>query len=763
MRITWRSGVCTAALLIGAGGVAYAQSSPAPVPPPVRPRKAVTSRGIEEVVVTAQKRAQKSQSVPIVISSFNAKSLAQSGVSNVLELNQFVAGLNIGVGGSSAVTPFLRGVGNDVTTVGNEASTAIYIDDVYIPRLLASFLNLTDVSRIDVLKGPQGTLFGRNSSGGLIDIITKTPSLTEYQAEGSVAYSNYNTTTETLYVSVPLTDRIAADLSVYHSFQGDGWGKNLTTGNPQGYDDPTIIRSKWLYNVTDKLKITAAFDYSYDKNNIGETGNLVAGTTVNFPTFYTQPPYNLPVQKFPSVGFYDTNLGRDNESSELEYGGYVRLDYDMNVAKLSAIGSFREQRENSYIDGDFVPLPTLVFDLQGKTQTETGELQIASEKDSSFDWVGGLYYANEYAGILPTQVRGPALAEQELGGAFGPVLPPTSSLNLYGGQRILDYAEYGQATFHAPDRINITLGARYTIDKVEGRGTTNLNIPGVINANLATAADTKTFYKATWKAAIDHHFTDDVMAYASVSRGFKSGTFNTLPLSIPPARPEVIDAYEVGAKSTLLDHTLQINGALFDYQITDPQVETIVNHQVFISNAGAAQVRGVDLDAQYAVSSNLLTHVSAEYLDAKYTAFSNAPFYFPVNTPPYGNTAPVAGSANGNSLVNAPPLVINGGFNYALQQPFGSFNLNANAAYNSGFHWNPDNIIRQKSYEVVDAALTFTPTAVPSLSVQLYGKNITGAEYATSLLEFAGTGYFYSPAAPAQYGVQLTYKFAAAR
>ena len=763
MSITWRNSACTTALLVGTSGAAYAQLAPAPVAPPVHPRTAVTTRGIEEVVVTAQKRAQKSQNVPIVISSFSAKNLAQSGISNVMELNQFVPGLNIGVGGSSVVSPFLRGVGNDVTTIGNEASTAIYIDDVYIPRLLAAFLQLSDVSRVDVLKGPQGTLFGRNSSGGLIDIITKNPSLTEYQAEGSIAYSNYNTTTESLYVSAPLTDRIAVDLSVYHSFQGDGWGKNLTTGNPQGYDDPTIIRSKLIYNVTNNFKITASFDYSFDKNNIGETGNLVPGTTVNFPSFYTLPPYNLPVQKYPSVGYYDTNLGRDNEAADLQYGGYIRLDYDLNFAKLSSISSFREQRENDYIDGDFVPLPTLVFDLQGKTQTESEELQISSEKDSSFDWVGGFYYLNEYAGYFPIQIRGPALAEQELGGAFGPVLPPLSSLNLYGAQRILDYAEYGQATFHAPYRTNITLGARYTIDQVHGAGTTNLDIPGVINANLSEATETKTFYKATYKVAVDHHFTDNVMAYASVSDGFKSGTFNTLPFTSPPARPEVIEAYEVGVKSTLLDHTLQLNGAAFDYEITDPQVQTIVNHQVFIANAGGARIRGIDIDGQYAITPTLLTHFGGEYLDAHYTSFENAPFYFPVNTPPYGASAAVAGNANGNDLVNAPPLVLNGGFNYSLEHPIGTFNLNANASYNSGFHWNPDNIIRQRSYEVVDATLTYTPTAVPSLSVQLYGKNITGSQYATSLLEFAGSGYFYSPAAPAQYGVQLTYKFAAAR
>jgi iron complex outermembrane receptor protein len=238
----WMDGACVAALLAGSGSLVHAQSVNVPTATSVQ--RLVSSGGIEEVVVTAQKRAEKSQNVPIAISTFSAKSLTQSGIANVVDLNQIVAGLNIGISADNTVTPFLRGVGNDVETVGNEASTAVYVDDVYIPRLSGAFLQLSDVSRVDVLKGPQGTLFGRNSSGGLVDIITKTPSTSEYQAIGTVGYSDHNTTTENLYVSVSVTGRIAADLSIYHSFQGNGWGSNLPTGSPTGYDDPTVVRSK---------------------------------------------------------------------------------------------------------------------------------------------------------------------------------------------------------------------------------------------------------------------------------------------------------------------------------------------------------------------------------------------------------------------------------------------------------------------------------------------------------------------------------------
>jgi iron complex outermembrane receptor protein len=748
--------VCAAALL-SAGSGAWAQSAPAQ-------SAAATTGGIEEIVVTAEKREEKLQSVPIAVAAFSERDLQNTGISSAVQLNELVSGLNIGVGGPGALQPFLRGVGNNVLSAGNEASVAMYVDNVYVPRLLSSFFNLDDVSRVEVLKGPQGTLFGRNASGGLINVITKEPSLEDYELQASVGYGNYDTTTEKLYASAPITDTLAGNISVYHVNQGDSWGRDIANGTPWGYDDPTILRSKWVFKPSDDFKVTAAFDYYQTKTTEGIADNIYPGTSNGRALFLTVPPFNLPDKQFFPAGFYDEISYTSDRDREEGYGGYVRLDYGLGFAKFSSISSLSEEDENFFTDGSNTPDNTLTYDLITFTRTVSEELQLASNPDSPFDWIGGLYYLNEYAGYRPTAISGAGLASQVLGGGFGPALPEGSTVNLFGLQRIQDYAVFGQATFHVLEHTNLTVGGRYTVDHVTGRGATDIIIPGIFSAQVSNGGAEATFYKPTYKVALDHHFTDDLMAYVSASRGFKAGTFNTLPLSPPAAKPEVLDAYEIGEKSTWLDHTLQLNASFFYYRISDPQVQEVVNHLVFLANAEAAEVKGIDIDGQYAITPQLIARFGAEYLDAHYTSFPNAPFILPLSGPPYGAGAVFAGDAAGNDLVNAPRFTFNVGLNYAVETTVGSFNFDTNVLFNGGFKWNPDGYLRQPAYYLVDASASYTPAGLDDWRVRVWGQNITGAKYATSSTEQAGqAGYNYSPGAPATYGVELTYYFSAPR
>jgi iron complex outermembrane recepter protein len=331
------------------------------------------------------------------------------------------------------------------------------------------------------------------------------------------------------------------------------------------------------------------------------------------------------------------------------------LTQDLHFAKLASITAFQNSTETNLASGDETPYSTANYIFNVDTHTLTQEVQLSSEKGSPFDWVAGLYFLDSYAGYNPTNIFGTALAPVTLGGAFGPTLPVGSSLNIFGDQRIKDYAAYAQGTIHLGDKTNLTLGARYTADYLTGTGYTTLTVPGnpAILFPPGFTEEKDSFRKPTYKAALDHHFTDDFMAYASYSRGFKAGTYNTIPLSAEPVAPEEVTAHEIGSKSQFLDNKLQINDAVFLYNLSNDQVEEAQNGVVFLANAPAAKSYGLDLDVKYLLVQGLVARIGGEYLHAKYTDFPNGPFYSANPNQPYG-TFVASGNATGFDMVRAP-------------------------------------------------------------------------------------------------------------
>lgn len=707
--------------------------------------------------MTAQKRSQRLQKVPVAVTALTSRQLVNSGVTSANGLANHVAALTVAEGGGGTLLPFLRGVGNPDSINGNESSVAVYLDDVYVSRLDQSFLELYDINRIEVLNGPQGTLFGRNASAGLINIITRDPSST-FQGSASVGYSNYNTTTEKLYLSGPVTKGVDANVSILNGWQGEGWGRNITTNAPVGYNDPLIARSKWIFDLSPTTKLRLSGDYSQSSSDIGAYTNNVPGTTFGSPDFYSLPPYNrAPVQRSP-VGFYDEQNYYPLQTHKRGFGGSARLDQDFGFAEFSSITGYRQNAEDFQVDGTYTPEPGLKYELNSHSRTFTQEFQLASKAGGALDWIVGLYYLNEFASYEPTRISGPGLATDVLSGAFGPVLPQGSDVGLYAHERTRDYAAYGQTTIHLPYATNLTLGIRYTIDDLNGGGSTQLRVPGIGTFNTSSK-DSAEFQQPSFKFGLDHTFENNVLTYVSVSRGFKAGTYNLLPFSTPPTQPEQLTDYELGAKSTLLNGRLLLNGAFFYYDLTDPQVQEVVNHLIFLANAGSAQVLGGEFQAEYVIAHGLTARAGGAYLDAHYTNFPNAPFYTPNPNPPYGSIT-AAGNAAGKQLPEAPKFAFNFGFNYDVEFPWGRLNFNQNYAFRGAFYFTPDNFIRQKSYGVLDASVTYMLPRNDHWSVRVYGKNIAGTRYFIGGQENSGSeGFVYSPGTPAIYGGVVTYAF----
>ncbi|WP_242128662.1 TonB-dependent receptor [Sphingobium sp. Sx8-8] len=749
-------GVCGFALVLALAVPAHAQSA-ADASDPAASNARDTTR-LEEIVVTAQRRGQNLQDVPVAVTAFNSNTLAQSGVASVRELGQLDSSLNLNQG-SGTIVPFLRGVGNPSgTTNGNEASVPVYIDDVYYTRLAPIDLELANVERVEVLKGPQGTLFGRNASGGAIQVFTRDPG-SEMEFQGKLGYANYDTVSGQIYFSTPITDRVGFNVSASGLHQGDGWGKNLTSGQETYKNKFFNVRGKFVGDLTDTTTIHLAAFYNRQRTGQGVTNGLYQGRLNGTPPL---PSYG-PTQQIPAPPFYDSIATKNNFINHRGWGVSLKIQQDLDFADLVSISAIRKATELYYTDGENLPFNFLAYDLHSYDRQISQELQLKSRSGSSFDWIVGGFYLNSKQGYVPSHITGDALTASGI-----------EAQDLYGLQTVNSLSGYGQATFHVvPEGTNITLGLRYTSDKVHGVGHQTLIFPGGTTFPLPGGEYDKefTFNKLTYKVALDHKFGRNVMGYVSFSRGYKSGTFNTLPLASDPSRPETVQAYEIGLKSELFDRKLRINAAIFQNDIQNPQVVTVFRsctppgsnncvNSVGLTNAEKARTRGVELDSSAVVADGLTIQAGFVYLDAKYVDFANAPFYFPNPNPPYGNLPPVLGDASGNRLSQVPKWRLHGGFDYVWDASFGKVTFNANAAYTDSFYWDADNILKQGAYTIVNGSIAFSPSADDRFTVTLWAKNLAGEKYYGTQLTLAGfAGNIASPAPPRTYGIDVGFKF----
>ena len=730
----WLAGIYATILISVSGAPVIAQTQSEPASPAPSP-------GIEQVVVTAEKRAENVQNVPISITAIQGQDLKAMNVTGTIELSQMVSGLDITTSPANVLLPFIRGVGNDSNDAGNESSNAVYVDDVYVPRLDGALYELTDIDRVEVLRGPQGTLFGRNSTGGLVNIVTRTPTQ-DLDIDASAGFGNYDTVLDKVYVGGGVTDHLVGSFAGLYTDQMQGWGTNTTTGRGIGQDRAIAARTKWIYDVDGKTQIRLIASYDRDTSDQGPQQQLFPGTIAG-----TEPGETPPNVVYREPGYYDSITNLQESSRTEDWLVSLRIDHDFGFAKLASITAYQRATEQAFYDGDDTPQNWANYTLNVATHTTTQEFQLLSEKDSPFDWVFGLYYLNTFGGYVPTSIYG-----DELGS------PPGTTLNILGTQVIDDYAAYGQTTFHVLDGTDITLGARYTIDDLTGQSETTFDLPKLPPIVTVPLYDEHaSFDKLTYKVAVDHHITDNIMAYALVSRGFKSGTYNTLPLSVSPVLPEIVDDFEAGLKTQFLDR-VQLNVDYFHYNIRNQQIAEVANGVVALANAPEAQSNGVDLEGMALLTDTLRLRFGGEWLSSYFVSFPNAPFYSQETSQPYGGVVK-AGDASGYPTVRSPHLTPYLGVSYELPTTLGDFDFESNYSYNTGFNWSVDGNLKQGPYALLNASLTFAPAAYTQWSISLWGKNITGTKYLSGAYEQTGepNAYIGMAAAPATYGFLVNY------
>jgi iron complex outermembrane receptor protein len=689
---------------------------------------------LAEVIVTAQRREQPLQDVPVDVSSFNAATLQSHTIGRAEDLETIVPSLSINPG-TGVVLPFLRGIGNPLSSAGNEANTAMYLDGIYVARLPQDFLLFNSIDHVEVLKGPQGTLFGRNAVGGLINIITVDPSQRPV-LNAAVGYGNFQTESTEFYASHGLGENLAGDLAFVTSNMGEGWGRNIGNGNETDQDRTIAARSKWLWSGP-STQVRLALDWLNAWTSQGIPSNAYAGTFHGYPL----PPY----AQLAPVGFYDQDTNNSGWARTTTYGASIQVRQDLSFAKLINTTAYRNTKAPAFNDYDYTTQNYFNAYINDKGHQTTDELQLIS-KSGSVSWIGGLYFLDSEDGYLPSTFSG---AE------FAPV-----NVAIYGAQISKSYAAYGQTDFEVLPQTRLTLGARFTHDEIFGSGRTDVDLPSgkVLFPGMVTIAS-HTYNRPTWKVGLDHHFTETVMAYLSQSRGYKAGVYNTIPFSPLPTQPETLDATELGLKTELFDRRLRLNGAVFYYNDKDPQVEIVQGAGIVLLNAGGARVKGADLDGEWIITHALHSQFGLAILNAYYTSFDKAPSTSPNTAPPYGNFLETPLNVAGNNLPRAPKFTANFGLTYTVDTPRGAFELGANDYYNSGYYWDPDNKSRQERYNLVEAQITWN---LPGnrWRIRAYSTNLFGAHYYISEYEQGGyNGNPSAPAAPRIYGLKAYFAY----
>lgn len=684
--------------------------------------------GLAEIVVTAQKRGENLQDVPIAVSAFSAAALETKGIESVVQLTSVTPSLNYTVQAVQA-TPRIRGVGTAIAGAGNENSVATYVDGVYYASATGSILSFNNIDQVAVLKGPQGTLFGRNATGGLIQITTSDPK-DEFQGNARVGYGSKNTAEADLYVTGGLADGVAANLAVHFSDQADGFGTNVFNGKDVNKTRDIAVRSKLRFNLSDATTAVAAFDYAKTKT-AGPGFRPVYGQRALLTGYsYTQ-------------GFHDVDSDIQPSSEVEQYGASLNLTHDFSGFKLVSISAVRRTIWDVVFDSDGTPANLFGVRVHEPDEQVSQELQLVSTDNGPLKWVAGLYYFHGKARNKPATISLPAFGFDQV---------------VRSGQSTDSYAAFAQGTYDLTDATSLTIGLRYTDEKkqLDSDGELNFLSPAFVLPAVPYTAKSDVS-KLTWRAALDHKLTDDVLIYGSYNRGFKSGGFNAFALNTPNAfKPEQLDAFEIGLKSEFLDNKVRLNTAAFYYDFKNIQLNTYVNSAPAVYNGDKAKIYGLDADITAVPSEGLTLTAGVSLVHAEFEDF---PIVTTVLLPTGGLVQGPFISAKGKKLPQTPELQFNLGVEYSLPLPTGSLGFAADYFYSARWYEAPENRLSQDPYSLINASVTWNMDEAETYSIKIWGRNLSDENYANQLTAQVNDMDFQNPAAPRTFGASFAAKF----
>jgi len=658
--------------------------------------------------------------------------LAQRGAQDITALQRTTPNLTLQVsrGTNSTLTAFIRGIGQQDPLWGFEPGVGLYVDDVYIARPQGAVLDLYDVERVEVLRGPQGTLYGRNTIGGAVRYVTRPIDQDDPHFRARAAYGSYNQIDLMAVGSVPLADNFRVGGAIA-SYQRDGYGSNINTGAEHYNKDVLAGRISAEWEPRDDISIRLAYDRVQDDSNPRHGSRLVAGAT--------------PAGAILS-SVYDTNAGLGDVNSVESQGASATVAIELNDNwTFKSITAWREGETTTVIDFDNTPAATL--DIPGFYADDqfTQEFQLLFDFDR-IQGVAGFFYLDGHAE-----------------GAFDTILANAGIVIGTNGQvETESWAGFADVNLDLTDRLHLGIGMRYTLDEKEGTvfranylGATRspllggtVRAPLLVRSNYTNAKD---FSEFTPRVALSYDLTDDMTAYASYSQGFKSGGFDMrgdvvlTPNTVNGYDPETVDSYEIGLKGAL--DRLTFAAAVFYNEYQDQQVTTQVPSGAsiasFVDNVGSSTFYGAEFEGRLRILDNLSANFAVGYLHSDFEQFLR-----------YNLTTMVFEDISSQVVLqNAPEWTGYLGFTWIGDVAGGDLAVTPSVSYrgDSSMFEFPNPILDQQAYSVVDLSIVWTDPS-DRFTLGLYGKNLTDEEYRVGGYNFPGAlfdnsiiGYYGPP------------------
>lgn len=582
---------CGAALAIVGASPVMAQEAPASEP---------QAAAVADIVVTAQRREQRLQDVPLAVSAFSMESLEDGKVESLLNLDGKVPNVVLAPVGAYpfASAFYIRGLGYADVESSFEPSVGVELDGVYLSRNVGAVQDFFDIGGVTILRGPQGTLYGRNTIGGVVSVQSRRPSF-DFGARAQATFgSNGRQELRAGVEGALVEDQLAGKFS-FLTKTYDGYIKNYD-GRDMGAQDVTSMRGALLWTPTASFDATLIVDYTKDK------GTGTAFENASLPSMVL-PGFGEPADTDGDP--FLSHVGDDIFSDLEALGVTLNANWDLGPVKLTSITGYRKTDTEVLSDFDGTPTPFMTVHRDETHDQFSQELRLASNTDGPLTYVVGAYYMTQEYDI----------ATGQFGTVFG---SPTAGSTIYTQQKADSWAVFGQADYEVLPGLTVTAGGRYS--KEEKTFTTQpLFYP---NAETFEAS----FDDFSPKVGVSYKWSDTLMTYAQYSRGFRAGGFNGRAgsfLAVGPYDSETVDSYEVGVKSDLFDRRLRLNAAVFtsDYQDMQQSVQqlipgTLIN-QTLVSNVGAATISGFEAEATALLTDVFTISASVGYLDASYDEF----------------------------------------------------------------------------------------------------------------------------------------------
>lgn len=694
---------------------------------------------VDDIIVTARRREETLKDVPVAVSAYTAEQLEQKGAADITELTRTTPSLTLQAarGSNSTLISFIRGVGQQDPLWGFEPGVGLYMDDVYVARPQAAVLDIFDIQRIEVLRGPQGTLYGRNTIGGAIKYVTKRIDVDEPEGQVRASYGSYNQRDFIASAELPFNDKFGVSAAVARYLR-DGYGENLNTGNEQYNKDVTAARLSAEWTPTDDLFFRLAGDIVQDDSNARHGHRELAPS----------PASN-----------YDTYAGAGDANHVESKGLSLTGEWTLNDwLTLKSVTAYRDGQTRGNIDFDNLPDPILDIPARYDDDQFSQEFQAVFAGDR---WSGvmGVYYLDATAS-----------------GAFDTVLGLAGLTTLTAGSvDTKSYAVFGDFSYDVTDALSVSVGGRWTHDEKVGtvfrqqylgiRSPTFGNTAAVpFGAPRTDYTRTREFEKFTPRVSISYKLNPDLTTYVSWGQGFKSGGFDMrgdavlYPDTVKGYEPETVETWEIGLKGALFDNRFNFATAIYDSSYENQQITTQypagATVASVVDNVGSSSIRGWEFEGRFRVSDSLTLNGMVSYTDAGFDKFLA---YIPTGT--LNSTCPtqpgcVVDVSNQRDFQNTPEWTGSLGANYTHWMANGSNiaflpSVSYRGAYQLFETANP--VLDQDAFWMFDASLVWT-SADDRLTVGVHGKNLSDEEYRVGGYVFPGAlfgdsliGYYGAP------------------